>query len=297
MELVKIGKYIAGKRKALGLTQAQVAEQLGMSSKSVSKWERGVCLPDVSVYEPLCSILGISLNEFLSGEDIVREDLPKKSEENLIQITADGKHRSRRLKAVILGLSLLIGAALLAGLLYFLGTLGSRIEPVPRDSTEMQTAELLSGLDGAFLYRFRLGEEIPGIQLTLTTYRDGTMVSRENLGGVEFQLSDQNQGILAVIPDFDNFRVRVILSSSGAKYQTEFPILEGVPNRKYYGRSACRIEESVSLSPDQEVGLLVLHYGENSLSAIPLCLFPDDVPPCEGQYMYYLSLRFGDLHN
>ena len=53
MDLVKIGKYIAEKRKALGLTQRQVAEKLGMSDKSVSKWERGICLPDVSVYSPI----------------------------------------------------------------------------------------------------------------------------------------------------------------------------------------------------------------------------------------------------
>ena len=50
MDLIKIGKYIAGKRKSLGMTQKQLAEKLGMSDKSVSKWERGVCLPDVSLY-------------------------------------------------------------------------------------------------------------------------------------------------------------------------------------------------------------------------------------------------------
>lgn len=72
MDLVKIGKYIAEKRKALGLTQRQVAEKLGMSDKSVSKWERGICLPDVSVYSPLCEILGISLNEFLAGKTLDR---------------------------------------------------------------------------------------------------------------------------------------------------------------------------------------------------------------------------------
>ena len=46
MDLIKIGKYIAGKRKSLGMTQKQLAEKLGMSDKSVSKWERGVCLPE-----------------------------------------------------------------------------------------------------------------------------------------------------------------------------------------------------------------------------------------------------------
>ena len=79
MDLIKIGKYIAEKRKALGLTQKQLAEQLGMSDKSVSKWERGICLPDVSVYMELCGILGISINEFLAGEDI--------SEENIVKIS------------------------------------------------------------------------------------------------------------------------------------------------------------------------------------------------------------------
>ena len=52
------------------MTQKQLAEKLGKSDKSVSKWERGICLPDVSVYLELCEILGISLNEFLAGEYI-----------------------------------------------------------------------------------------------------------------------------------------------------------------------------------------------------------------------------------
>lgn len=75
MDLIKIGKYIAEKRKALGLTQKQLAEKLNMSDKSVSKWERGICLPDVSIYMELCSILRISINEFLAGEDIGTENV------------------------------------------------------------------------------------------------------------------------------------------------------------------------------------------------------------------------------
>ncbi len=65
MNLQKTGMYLAQKRKELGLTQKQLAEKLGMSDKSVSKWERGICLPDVSVYIELCNILGITINEFL----------------------------------------------------------------------------------------------------------------------------------------------------------------------------------------------------------------------------------------
>lgn len=101
MDLMKIGKYIAGKRKGLSLTQRQLAEKLGVSDKSVSKWERGICLPDVSLYSELCSELGISINEFLAGEDIERDNLARKSEENLFGIAIRSKQKQRQLKAII----------------------------------------------------------------------------------------------------------------------------------------------------------------------------------------------------
>lgn len=84
MDLKKIGQYIAGKRKALGLTQVQLADKLGMSDISVSKWERGICLPDVSVYTELCSILEITLNEFIAGEDLEESRIVHQSEENIM---------------------------------------------------------------------------------------------------------------------------------------------------------------------------------------------------------------------
>ena len=101
VDLIKIGKYIAGKRKELGLTQRQLADKLGMSDKSISKWERGICLPDVSVFLDLCQILGISINEFLAGEDIVHEDLIQKSEENIIGIATENKKKQKLLKKII----------------------------------------------------------------------------------------------------------------------------------------------------------------------------------------------------
>lgn len=93
MDLIKIGKYIAFKRKEQGLTQKQLAEKLNMSDKSVSKWERGICLPDVSVYLELCKILDISINEFLADEDIIEENIEQKAEENILKITKDNKNK------------------------------------------------------------------------------------------------------------------------------------------------------------------------------------------------------------
>lgn len=133
MDLVKIGAYIASKRKALGLTQKQVAEQLGMSDKSVSKWERGICLPDVSVYLELCEILGITINEFLAGEDIPREDIPAKSEDNLIQVTQDSQHRQRKLKRVI---ATLVALTLLAAAWVWSSTCTS---PSPKTTSRLWT--------------------------------------------------------------------------------------------------------------------------------------------------------------
>lgn len=83
MNQEKIGKLIADCRKNINLTQAGLAEKLGVSDKSVSKWENGKCLPDVSLYKELCNILGITLNEFFAGEKINEGDYKDKADENL----------------------------------------------------------------------------------------------------------------------------------------------------------------------------------------------------------------------
>ena len=162
MDLVKIGKYIAGKRKALGMTQKQLAEKLNMSDKSVSKWERGICLPDVSVYMELCEILGISINEFLAGEDIDAENVEKKSEDNIIQVTKDSKKKQKNLKsilAVVTTFAVIMVLVLGAVFVHEVMQPKNYITAVDRTSAEMKTAELLSGADGAYLFNFYATEE------------------------------------------------------------------------------------------------------------------------------------------
>lgn len=83
MDNIKIGKLIAKCRKEKNLTQKELAELLGVTDKSVSKWETGICLPDVSLYKELCNLLGITLNEFFAGEKIIDENYKKKADENL----------------------------------------------------------------------------------------------------------------------------------------------------------------------------------------------------------------------
>lgn len=87
MNQKKIGKFIARKRKEKYLTQENLAEKLGISINAVSKWKRGICLMDISLLKPLAEILGVMINEILSGEEISEEDLKNKTDENIINIT------------------------------------------------------------------------------------------------------------------------------------------------------------------------------------------------------------------
>ncbi len=70
MDQIKIGKFIAERRKERGFLQKDIAARLGISEKTVSKWECGNGLPEVVYMEPLCRILGITVNELLAGESI-----------------------------------------------------------------------------------------------------------------------------------------------------------------------------------------------------------------------------------
>lgn len=115
MDQSKIGAYIAVKRKAQDLTQAQLAQKLGVSDKSVSKWERGVCLPDVSLFQDICGILGISINEFFAGEDIAREAVEEQSEKNILAILKDSVHRNSKLKKTIKSLVAALVLVVVAG--------------------------------------------------------------------------------------------------------------------------------------------------------------------------------------
>ena len=78
MDTQKIGKFIAACRKEKGMTQVQLGEQLGVTAKTISRWENGNYMPDLSLLMPLSEILGVSLNELLSGERIVQEDIQQK---------------------------------------------------------------------------------------------------------------------------------------------------------------------------------------------------------------------------
>lgn len=297
MDLVKIGKYIAGKRKALGMTQKQLAEKLNMSDKSVSKWERGICLPDVSVYMELCEILGISINEFLAGEDIDAENVEKKSEDNIIQVTKDSKKKQKNLKSI-----LAVVTTFAVIMVLFLGTVfvhkmmqpKNYITAVDRTSAEMKTAELLSGADGAYLFNFYAKEEYKTLTIYLSEYQAGELINKSKVADLDYDgIESAKRGVIAVIPDFELFRVKLIIADDYSKCSTDFPILENVENREYYGRSATQVEGEVPIQRDTEQGLMALIYGEDGLEAISVKEMEQGNFREKNDYVYYLSFRFG----
>ena len=297
MDLVKIGKYIAGKRKALGMTQKQLAEKLNMSDKSVSKWERAICLPDVSVYMELCEILGISINEFLAGEDIDAENVEKKSEDNIIQVTKDSKKKQKNLKsilAVVTTFAVIMVLVLGAVFVHKVMQPKNYITAVDRTSAEMKTAELLSGTDGAYLFNFYVKREYKTLTIYLSEYQAGELINKSKVADLDYDgLESAKRGVIAVIPDFELFRVKLIIADDYSKCSTDFPILENVENREYYGRSATQVEGEVPIQRDTEQGLMALIYGEDGLEAIPVKEMEQGNFREKNDYVYYLSFRFG----
>ena len=97
MDQIKIGKFIAECRKKANLTQMQLAEILGVTDRAVSKWETGKSLPDASIMLQLCGVLGITVNDLLSGEVVTVDRYNNELENNLLEMISQKQRADRRL--------------------------------------------------------------------------------------------------------------------------------------------------------------------------------------------------------
>ena len=109
MDQIKIGRFIAQERKQKNYTQRQLADRLGISDKTISKWERGNGFPEVSLLLPLCKELDISVNELLTGERVSDTEYRKKAEENMVNLVKEAQERKKKiiLSALVAGLVIL----------------------------------------------------------------------------------------------------------------------------------------------------------------------------------------------
>lgn len=114
MDQIKIGKFISETRKTLGITQRQLADALFISDKTVSKWECGKGLPEVSLMLPLCEELHITVNELLTGEKIEETEYKKKAEENMMNLVQENQENRKRMAlSVICGVITVIAVVAL----------------------------------------------------------------------------------------------------------------------------------------------------------------------------------------
>ncbi len=295
MDTVKIGKYIAQKRKNLGLTQRDIAEQLGMSDKSVSKWERGVCLPDVSVYMELCRIIGISLNEFIAGEDIEQVELQEKSEQNILDVTKDGNYKKRRLKAIIAVLvCICVAVTSLSGYLLWkrFHVETNYIEPFDENSAEMRILKLVDA--GPFvLYKFSTDKNISQATVMITCYEKGEKKYKHDVMTYGFKsdnVSDRANtvdSVLKVSSENDSNEKNDWISVTVDEGKATFELMEDDVELTGYMCAWAGEKEHVDIVKGEEIELLRISYGMDHVEAI--------MPGASignNEYMYSLSVRF-----
>ena len=107
MNQTNIGSYIARKRREKNLTQEQLAEQLSVSNKTISKWENGKCMPDYSVIESLCQALSITLSELMNGEDAAKDSVRIYDDAQILDLLRRTQELERQ-KSILYGMILIV---------------------------------------------------------------------------------------------------------------------------------------------------------------------------------------------
>ena len=295
MDLIKIGKYIAFKRKEQGLTQKQLAEKLNMSDKSVSKWERGICLPDVSVYLELCKILDISINEFLTGEDIPKETIEQKAEENIIQITKDNKNKQKYLKKIIRLLIVMLIVFIFITSIFIYKKLTqpqNYIEPYLEKSTEMQTANMLSNHPGdILLFHYNSKKDFDSLTMYLTQYQKGKKISDKEICTFYNNPSKGiNTGNIALVVDYEASTLKIIDAFEDGYYVAEgISFLENISHYDVWDYN--QIEEKTSIKYGKKQMLVALSYGKNHVTSLPIKELETN-KKIKNDYTCILSIKF-----
>lgn len=156
MDQVRIGKFIAQRRRDVGLTQMQLAEKLDITDRAVSKWETGRSLPDSAIMLELCDVLKITVNDLLCGEVVTMENYNKELENNLLEMVKEKEQADRRL----LKMEVLIG--ILSCVVMFVPIFIGALVPIEKDWVRLiiVLSGLIPGVIG-FLVALKL-EQVAG---------------------------------------------------------------------------------------------------------------------------------------
>lgn len=231
-----------------------------------------MCLPDVSVYQSLCDILGISINEFIAGEDIDEGSLVKKSDENLILLSADSLKRRTRLKRII--------AAVTAAAVLLCATLGyvlvkegyfdrNYVIPLSMGSSQMQAIQMMSGAE-AYSFQYDADRSFQKMTVYVTEYKNGQEISREPF--IDF-VSDENtgklKGTICITRDKSTYDMKLsgiqeFEDRSGtASVEGPYPVKEKIGNPENYSSGVSHVEDKIKIINDQEIRLVAFSYQNN----------------------------------
>ncbi len=242
MNQEKIGKFIAQQRKEKNITQQDLAEKLGVTNKSVSRWENGKNMPDYSLIKDLCNILDIDVNELLSGEKIEKQEIQTHTIDNLDLILKEyynmKKQRDKIKKIALIGISILVPVMLvISTIIYFQYGYENRLHT----TTNITNYEDVIGKNAKKIYKDKWGvdEEI-------------FPKSVENLNVKEFKM---------ICDDFldQQFLSYLVVEYNEEDYQKEIKRLKEYGIKEYkgiYGVTGFTNYELVAMNSDEYYGFV-----------------------------------------
>ena len=220
----------------------------------------------------------------------------QKSETNIIEVIRDNINKQKCLKVMrcILLVISICAVAVIGFIIYRLKKPQNYISPIAKDSIEMQTAELLAGPDGAFIYKFVTTDEYKKLRLHIHRYESGRLSNQDKVEIGFEDIGSPKSGEIVMVPDFGNYVIKLIISGDGSKLSTEIPVLENVEDREYYGRSATEIQNVVDIRYNKQQPLIAFLYDDDTMSVPAL----DDLINSQtdllskNDYVYYVAFEF-----
>ena len=233
---------------------------------------------------------------FFAGEDIAQENMIQKSETNIIEVIRDNINKQKCLKVMkyILLVISFFAVSVLGFAIYRLKKTQNYISSVAKDSIEIQTSELLAGPDRAFVYKFITTDEYKKLRLHIYRYESGKMSNQDKVE-MEFEdIRSPKSGEIVMVPDFNNYVIKLIVSGDGSKLSTEIPILENVEDREYYGRTATEIKNVVDIKYNEQQPLIAFVYDNDEMSVPNLDDFINSQTDflSKNDYVYYVAFEF-----
>ena len=232
----------------------------------------------------------------MAGEDIAQENMIQKSETNIIEVIRDNIDKQKCLKVMrcILLVISICAVAVIGFIIYRLKKPQNYISPIAKDSIEMQTAELLAGPDGAFIYKFVTTDEYKKLRLHIYRYESGKLSDQDKVEMGFEDIGSPKSGEIVMVSDFDNYVIKLIISGGGSRLSTEIPILENVENREYYGRTATEIKNVVDIRYDKQQPLIAFVYDNDEMSVPTLDDFINSQTDflSKNDYVYYVAFEF-----